>query len=229
MPRRATTTEIVALVCIVIAMSGCAAASPRPAAIATVAPGTWAIASAIAASPSPVPSTSTPSPAPTTVTVAPTTTRPTSTVSASGSAVTRAASPSIGRGTATVGRSIAAPAASSPMLMGGPVVVQNDPARTVQEFLSSLQYDPSGASSVRFLSQNLASSVKAGRPVPGLLGTQNLYHSFDVSESASGAATTATITATLNFGSGSAKRIFTLARDQNVWKITGINDPGRPS
>jgi len=105
-------------------------------------------------------------------------------------------------------------------------VVQNDPVRTVQEFLSSLQYDPSGTSSIRFLGQNLASTVKAGRPVPAILGMQTVYHSFDVAAPVTSVgANTATVTATLHLRSSSIKRVFTLTRDRNVWKITGISDP----
>jgi hypothetical protein len=51
----------------------------------------------------------------------------------------------------------------------------------VSNFLTALQSDPSGKSSMAYLSQDLQANVPSGNPVPQLLGIEGTSRSFGIS------------------------------------------------
>ena len=62
----------------------------------------------------------------------------------------------------------------------------DDAAKVVDAFLTNLKTDPSGKSSLQFLSKGLQAEIQNGSSLPVLMGIQNIYASFDVLSSQAG-------------------------------------------
>jgi hypothetical protein len=59
----------------------------------------------------------------------------------------------------------------------------SDVAKVVSDFLTALKADPSGQSSMDYLSSTLQADIQKGDLLPNLLGIQNTYSSFGISSS----------------------------------------------
>ena len=96
----------------------------------------------------------------------------------------------------------------------------------VLAFLGALEKDPSGASSVQYLSQRLQAQLQqSGKPVVSLLGVQNMYSAYRADAAISrGGGRAATVRATLTYGAGPVQRLFTLVPEGGAWKIEDIAD-----
>jgi hypothetical protein len=98
----------------------------------------------------------------------------------------------------------------------------NDPAQLVRDFLASLQDDPSGKSSLPYLSQALQADVQSGHPLATILGIEDMYPSFAVSSvQTNDAGDRATVEVTLNYASP-IQRVFILIQEEDVWRINTI-------
>lgn len=111
----------------------------------------------------------------------------------------------------------------------GPQATVTRPVQAIQDFLTALQNDPSGQSSVQYLSKRLQDEVRQGKSVPMLLGIQNTYPSFstkaiEAGSGAGNAANTATVRASLDFVNPE-DRVFTLINENNSWQIDKIEAP----
>jgi hypothetical protein len=100
--------------------------------------------------------------------------------------------------------------------------VQPDAAATVNAFLAALQADPSGTSSLIYLSSELQAEVAAGRPVPAIVGVQNAIPAFTTSLMDDGQATgQAVVEATLNYSS-LYELSFSLIQENGEWHINAV-------
>jgi hypothetical protein len=98
----------------------------------------------------------------------------------------------------------------------------NDPAQLVRDFLASLQDDPSGKSSLPYLSQALQADVQSGHPLATILGIEDMYPSFGVSSvQTNDAGDRATVEVTLNYARP-IQRVFVLIQEEDVWRIDTI-------
>ena len=95
----------------------------------------------------------------------------------------------------------------------------DDASKVVEGFLSTLKADPSGKSSLDYLSQPLQADLQSGDTVPSLLGVQNMYSSFGLLSTKPIPGTDQVlVSAGLNFVSP-AYRSFVLVNENNTWKI----------
>jgi Flp pilus assembly protein TadD len=98
-----------------------------------------------------------------------------------------------------------------------------DASQVVLAFLGSLEKNPSGSSSIQYLSQQLKAQVQGGRPIPSLLGVQNIYRAYHADAAVSrGGGRAATVRVTLTYASGPVQRLFTLVPEDGAWKIDDI-------
>ncbi|MFN2183203.1 MAG: hypothetical protein ACK2UU_04400 [Anaerolineae bacterium] len=94
-----------------------------------------------------------------------------------------------------------------------------DPAQVVSGFLTALQSDPSGQSSLAYLSQDLQAKVQSGEPVSQLLGVESAFRSFGVSGThVENGSKYALVEVGLNVVSP-LKRAFELVRENGSWVI----------
>lgn len=102
-------------------------------------------------------------------------------------------------------------------------------ADTVSQFLQSLLDDPSGASSLDYLSEPLRADVESGHSLTTLLGVDNLYRSFGVDTPQMDTNTgQALVGAGLNYVSP-VKRDFALTDETGSWLINTIISYGMPA
>ncbi|MGE5263769.1 MAG: hypothetical protein ACM3S0_10325 [Acidobacteriota bacterium] len=117
----------------------------------------------------------------------------------------------------TVVRILPAPRAAP--TLGGDMVLAT---QVVEKFLSSYSIDPTGNSSVKYLSRNLQSQVQRGTPVPLLLGVQNPIPSFNLDPvEPNPNPDTIVIRVRLNFATR-IEKITTLIREDGNWRINQI-------
>lgn len=88
-------------------------------------------------------------------------------------------------------------------------------------FLNSLLRDPSGASSLVYLSQRLRNEIATNWGLPTGLGIQPGYNSFEVAL-LSHSNDTYVIQAIMSYESGASVRDFTLIKENNAWLIDKI-------
>jgi hypothetical protein len=103
--------------------------------------------------------------------------------------------------------------ASSPMI--------SDSLKTSVDFLYSLLRDPSGTSSLTYLSQRLQEDIANNWALPTGLGIQPGYNSFEV-VLLSKTDNSVLIQATLMYESGDSLRDLTLIKEGDVWRIDQI-------
>ncbi len=96
-----------------------------------------------------------------------------------------------------------------------------EPIKTSIDFLNSLLRDPSGASSLVYLSQRLRTDIDNHWALPTGLGIQPGYNSFKVVLISKGA-DSALVQATMTYESGASVRDFTLITEQGNWRIDRI-------
>jgi hypothetical protein len=97
-----------------------------------------------------------------------------------------------------------------------------DPSQVVEKFLTEVQKDYTGSASSSYLSQVLRADVDSGHLLPTILGIQDAYRSFGVSDPQySPDQRYAIVQATLNYVSP-IERDFQLVRENGVWKINAI-------
>jgi hypothetical protein len=111
----------------------------------------------------------------------------------------------------------------------GPSAGANDPAQVVSDFLTALQNDPSGKSSLTYLGQDLQANVQSTIPLSQLLGLEATFRSFGISgtqrEEGSGYAL---VEAGLNVVSP-LKRGFELVQENGGWVIDAFVIYGVPA
>ncbi len=102
----------------------------------------------------------------------------------------------------------------------------DDPAQAAHEFLISLLKDPSGESSLNYLSRRLVAELQGGRTVYSILGIESAYDSFSYEVIAPDAGGVATIRVTLDYSQevGAQVRTLTLIRE-NGWRIDAVAAP----
>jgi hypothetical protein len=120
------------------------------------------------------------------------------------------------------------PATSAPLATTRPItkpegtaVFSPEPINTSVDFLNSLLRDPSGASSVAYLSQRLRSEISANWVLPTGLGIQPGYRAFQVTLLNNGEGSVV-IQATLTYESGASVRNFTLIKEGVDWRIDKV-------
>lgn len=118
---------------------------------------------------------------------------------------------------------IVSPAAhATPTSMPGALAAA-DASTVTLAFLGALEKDPSGASSLQYLSPRLQAVVKSGHSVASIVGIQNMYTRYHADAAVSrGGGRAATVQATLTVGSGPIQRLFTLIPEGGVWRIDDI-------
>ena len=97
-----------------------------------------------------------------------------------------------------------------------------DPQSVVQSFLTSLQIDPSGRASLKYLVPDLQIKV-ATTPLAFVLDIQTMYEWFMVAPTVQQQKHEAQAEATLHFGTRNTERIFTLEEESGVWRINDIS------
>jgi len=115
---------------------------------------------------------------------------------------------------------------ATPTSMPGALAV-TDASSVTLAFLAALEKDPSGASSLQYLSPRLQAVVKGGHSVTSLVGIQNMYTRYHADAAISrGGGRAATVQATLTLGSGTVQRLVTLIPESGVWRIDDIANNG---
>ena len=105
----------------------------------------------------------------------------------------------------------------------------DDPALVVSDFLTALQSDPSGKSSLAYLSQDLQASVQSGNPVSQLLGVESTFRSFGISgKHGEDGSKYALVEVGLNAVSP-LKRAFELVQENGSWVIDAFVTYGVPA
>jgi hypothetical protein len=99
--------------------------------------------------------------------------------------------------------------------------VVSDSIKTSVDFLYSLLRDPTGASSVTYLSQRLRADIENNWALPTGLGVQPGYNSFEVILLTK-TDDTVSIQATLTYESGASLRNFILINEGDHWRIDQI-------
>jgi hypothetical protein len=111
------------------------------------------------------------------------------------------------------------PAPSAAPTPGGDIAIA---MQVVEKFVSSYSTDPTGNSSVKYLSRNLQSQVQKGTPVPLLVGVQNPIPSFNLDPvEPNPNPDTIVIRVRLNYATR-IEKIFTLIREDGNWPINQI-------
>ncbi len=106
-------------------------------------------------------------------------------------------------------------AAGAPQSLG-------DPDLVVSALLDSLQQDPSGESSLDYLSQSLQAFTESGHPLTETLDVEGIYRSFDVGTTYfEKNGELATVQVTLNYVSPIV-RSFVLVQQDGVWRVNTI-------
>ncbi len=101
-------------------------------------------------------------------------------------------------------------------------VTLTDPGQVTHDFLISLLKDPSGNSSLKYLSLRRAAEVQSGVNILALLGVQSLYKSFTYEIIVMNAGGRSTIRVTLDYDAGAQVRTFTLIQEGGGWRIDAI-------
>ncbi|MGI8916902.1 MAG: hypothetical protein ACR2JY_24545 [Chloroflexota bacterium] len=92
-------------------------------------------------------------------------------------------------------------------------------------FLAALEKDPSGATSLPYLSSRLQAMVRGGHPVASIVGIQNMYTRYHADTPISrGGGRAATVRVTLTFAAGPIDRLVTLIPEGGAWRIDDIAD-----
>jgi hypothetical protein len=98
-------------------------------------------------------------------------------------------------------------------------LASSEASKVVSDFLTALQADPSGNSTMDYLSSTLQVDIQKGDLLPNLLGIQNTYSSFGISSSQPVPGTgQILVEAGLNYVSP-IKRAFVLINENDTWKI----------
>jgi hypothetical protein len=113
------------------------------------------------------------------------------------------------------------PAPTVSVIVDGPGPATPDPIQASIDFLYSLLRDPSGTSSVPFLSQRLRAEISANWVLPTGLGIQPGYNAFEVVVISRDDATTV-LQATLTYESGASMRTLTLIKEGENWRIDKV-------
>ena len=136
-------------------------------------------------------------------------------------ATEEAGSPSpVNVATRTVSASPAFTGTSAPVVDASSPVI-SDSLKTSVDFLYSLLRDPTGTSSVTYLSQRLKADIENNWALPTGLGIQPGYNSFEVIL-LSKTDDNVMIQATLTYESGASLRNFTLIKEEDHWRIDQI-------
>ena len=134
-----------------------------------------------------------------------------------GACVPGAPAPATGIPTAIATATAAATATSAPN--------QAEAMAVVDAFLAALQGDPSGQTSLDYLSSDLQAEVSGGKPVAALVGVQNLIPAYSLSQTDGGGAGSETVVvATLDYSSP-YRLAFYLIQENGVWQISRIETP----
>lgn len=97
-------------------------------------------------------------------------------------------------------------------------------ANVTLAFLAALEKDPSGASSLQYLSTRLQGVVQSGHSVASIVGIQNMYSHYQAEAAVSrGGGRAATVNITLTYASGPVMRIVTLIPEGGAWRIDDIS------
>ena len=117
---------------------------------------------------------------------------------------------------------------SPPLTTSRPIVkpegtagFSQEPINVTVDFLNSLLRDPSGASSVTYLSQRLHAEISANWILPTGLGIQPGYNSFEVTLF-SNSPDSVVIQAALTYESGASIRNFTMIKEAGTWRIDKV-------
>jgi hypothetical protein len=95
----------------------------------------------------------------------------------------------------------------------------SEATKVVSDFLTALKADPSGQSSMDYLSSTLQADIQRGDTLPNMLGIQNTYSNFGISSSQLIPGTgQVLVEAGLNYVSP-VKRAFVLIKENGAWKI----------
>jgi hypothetical protein len=97
-------------------------------------------------------------------------------------------------------------------------------ANVTLAFLAALEKDPSGTSSLQYLSTRLKGVVQSGHSVASIVGIQNMYSHYQAEAAVSrGGGRAATVNITLTYASGPVMRIVTLIPEGGAWRIDDIS------
>jgi hypothetical protein len=111
----------------------------------------------------------------------------------------------------------------------GPSTATSDPAQVVSDFLTALQNDPSGKSSLTYLSQDLQANLPGSNPLPQLLGLAGTFRSFGISGTQiEDGNKYALVEVGLNVVSP-LKRAFELVQENGIWVIDTFVTYGLPA
>lgn len=98
----------------------------------------------------------------------------------------------------------------------------------VDAFLAALQADPSGQTSLGYLSSHLQGEVAGGKPVATLVGVQNLIPAYSLAEVNEGSPEgQAVVAATLSYASPYGLHFY-LTQEKGTWQISRI-EPAVPA
>lgn len=95
--------------------------------------------------------------------------------------------------------------------------------KVMQDYLTAMQGDLGGQAAQGLLTKSMQDKVTAGASMASLLGVQNAYSSFELSDiTFSPEGKQAIVEATLNYAESPARRRFVLVSTEDVWKIQMI-------
>ncbi|MCL5999355.1 MAG: hypothetical protein M1546_25320 [Chloroflexi bacterium] len=123
--------------------------------------------------------------------------------------------------TPTAGAQTTVPASTTPLVVDGPGPDTPEPIQASIDFLYSLLRDPSGASSVSYLSQRLRTEISDNWALPTGLGIQPGYNSFQV-VMVGKSEESVTLQATLTYESGASIRTLTMVKEGENWRVDKV-------
>lgn len=92
-------------------------------------------------------------------------------------------------------------------------------------FFGALQNDPSGTTSMKYLSSRLQADVRGGHSVASIVGIQNMYPHYQADPAISrGGGRAATVRVSLDYAAGPIQRLVTLIPENGAWHIDDIAD-----
>jgi hypothetical protein len=92
-------------------------------------------------------------------------------------------------------------------------------------FFGALRQDPSGATSMKYLSSHLQDAVRGGHSIASIVGIQNMYSGYQAGPAISrGGGRAATVRVTLDYAAGPTQRLVTLIPEDGAWHIDDIAD-----
>ena len=119
------------------------------------------------------------------------------------------------------GEQTGVPISTTPLVVAGPGPDTPEPIQASIDFLYALLRDPSGASSVPYLSERLRTEISNNWALPTGLGIQPGYNSFQVVMVGKNEESVI-LQATLTYESGASIRTLTMVKEAENWRVDKV-------